>query len=72
MDGLEVGEIKYPHTEEMFIRMNESGVTVNLPLASANHSNTNADAPSYSSTLRIGFENVCILRGIRLGQLHRR
>jgi hypothetical protein len=31
-----------------------------------------ADAPSYSSTLRIGFENVRTLRDIRLGQLHRR
>jgi hypothetical protein len=27
--------------------------------------------PSYSSTLRIGFENVRILRDIRFGQLHR-
>jgi hypothetical protein len=44
---------------------------VNLPLASANSSSADADAPSYSSTPRIGFENVRILRDIRLGQSHR-
>jgi hypothetical protein len=41
------------------LRMNENQrVTVNLPLASANCSSADADAPSYSSTPRIGFENV--------------
>jgi hypothetical protein len=56
------------------------GVTVNLPLASANGSSADVDAPhilqrpSYSSTLRTGFEteNLRTLRDIRLGQLHRR
>jgi hypothetical protein len=56
----------------MFIRMNESRSHRNLPLASANRSSADVDAPSYSSTPRIGFENVCILRDIRLGQSHRR
>jgi hypothetical protein len=45
---------------------------VNLPLASANRSSADADAHTYSSKLRIGFENKRILRDIRLGQLHRR
>jgi hypothetical protein len=45
---------------------------VNLILASTNRSSADADAPSYSSTLRIGFENKRIFRNIRLGQLHRR
>jgi hypothetical protein len=48
------------------------GATVNLPLASANRSSVDARAPSYSSTPRIGFENVPILRDISLGQSHRR
>jgi hypothetical protein len=42
------------------------GVTVNLPLASANCSSADADALSYSSTLRIGLEKKRILRDIRL------
>jgi hypothetical protein len=46
---------------------------VNLPLASANRSSADAaDAPTYFSTPRIGFENLCILRVIRLGQSHRK
>jgi hypothetical protein len=45
---------------------------VNLPLASANRSSADADTPSYSSTLRIDYENVRILRYIRLGQSHRK
>jgi hypothetical protein len=48
------------------------GITVNLPLASVNCHSAHADAPSYYSTLRIGFENVHILRDNRLEQLHRR
>jgi hypothetical protein len=36
-------------TNKQTDRMNQ-GVIVNLPLASANHSNADADAPSYSST----------------------
>jgi hypothetical protein len=51
----------------MFIRMNES-----RNLASANRCTTNADALSNSSTPRIGYKNVRILRVIRLGQPHRR
>jgi hypothetical protein len=43
---------------------------VNLPLTSAIRSSADADTPSYSSTLRIGIENVCFLRDIRLGQSH--
>jgi hypothetical protein len=46
---------------------------VNLPFASANRSSADADAaPSISSTPKISFENVRILRDIRLGQSHRR
>jgi hypothetical protein len=48
------------------------GVTVSLPLASANRRSGDAGAPSYSSILRIDIENVRILRDIRLGQLHKR
>jgi hypothetical protein len=44
---------------------------VNLPLASVNRSSADAEAPSYSSTPRIGFENLRILRDIRLWQSHR-
>jgi hypothetical protein len=47
-------------TNKQTDRMNQ-GVTVNLPLASANRSNADADAPSYPSTSRISFENVRIL-----------
>jgi hypothetical protein len=43
---------------------------VNLPLARVIRSSADADTPSHSSTLKIGFENVRIFRDIRLGQLH--
>jgi hypothetical protein len=45
---------------------------MNLPLASANRISADADAPSYSSTLKIGFENKRIPWDIRLWKLHRR
>jgi hypothetical protein len=45
---------------------------VNLPHASTNISNADAGVPSCSSTPRIGFKNLRILRDIALGQLHKK
>jgi hypothetical protein len=82
MDGLKVGEIKSPHAGHKWgliwpprwkierlkrDKWTNQRVTVNLPLASANRSSADAE-----STLRIGFENVRILRDTKLGQLYRR
>jgi hypothetical protein len=54
-----------PNVHHTYENVNQ-GVTVNLPLASANRSSADAGAPSYSSTPRIGFENVRILTQFKI------